>query len=325
MFVRQLVTRNTLPNKPMPEIILHHYPLSSFSEKVRLALGLKGLAWRSVDIPAAPPRPLLAPLTGGYRRVPVMQIGANIYCDTHLILPTLERLYSPPQAPSFYPGGCEGLARGMSFAWDRAMWIPTISVLSHFIGDHFPPEFVRDRNEDYLGFDISKAAMAPELPLNLQRLHAQNAWLKAALADGRRFIFGEAPSMLDLTCCQTMCLLRKNCPPEVDAFAGLTPLLPWYDRVTALGHGRPEEMTEQQAFDVACAMQPAPPNHLQADGDPGGLRAGVTVTVTPDDNARIPVTGTLVAASDCEIVIHRRDKNAGDLHIHFPRLGFDVT
>ena len=309
----------------MTEIILHHYSLSTFSEKVRVALGLKGLDWRSVDIPPAPPRPLLAPLTGGYRRVPVLQIGADIYCDTHIILPTLERLFPAPKSPSFYPAGSEGLARGLSFAWDRAMWIPTIGVLSHFIGDQFPAEFVQDRKEGYLGIDISKSAMAPELPLYLQRLHAQNAWLKSALADGRNFIFGDAPSALDLTCYQTMCLLRKNCPPEVDALAGLTPLLPWYDRVTALGHGRPEAMTEQQAFDIARDAQPAAPTHLQADGDPAGLRAGGPVIVTPDDNARVPVSGTLVAASDSEIVIHRHDPVAGDLHIHFPRLGYDVT
>ena len=131
----------------MPEIILHHYELSTFSEKIRVAMGLKGLAWRSVDIPAAPPRPLLAPLTGGYRRVPVLQMGADIWCDTNIILPALERLFP---SPSFYPGGCEGLARGLSFAWDRAIWMPTIGVLTHFIGDQIPPEFLKDRKEDYL-------------------------------------------------------------------------------------------------------------------------------------------------------------------------------
>lgn len=309
----------------MPEIILHHYELSTFSEKVRVALGLKGLAWRSVDIPPAPPRPLLTPLTGGYRRVPVLQVGADIYCDTHLILPTLERLYPPPQSPSLYPAGSEGLARGLSFAWDRAMWIPTIGVLSHFIGDQFPPEFVKDRQDGYLGIDISKAAMAPDLPVHLQQLHAQNAWLKCALADGRRFLFGAAASELDLTCYQTICLLRKNCPPEVDALAGLAPLLPWYDRVKALGHGRPEAMTEQQAFDVARDAQPVAPMHLNAESNLDGLRAGCSVTVTPDDNARVAVNGALVAASDSEIVIHRQDAVAGDLQVHFPRLGYVVT
>src|SRR5215510_1635963 len=104
----------------MPDIILHHYPLSTFSEKLRVALGLKGLSWRSVEIAPAPPRPLLAPLTGGYRRVPVLQLGADIYCDTNIIIPTLELLFP---SPSFFPNGSEGVARGLSFAWERAMWV----------------------------------------------------------------------------------------------------------------------------------------------------------------------------------------------------------
>ena len=44
--------------------LVHHYAFSTFSEKVRLALGLKGLAYGSVDIPGLPPRPLFEPLTG---------------------------------------------------------------------------------------------------------------------------------------------------------------------------------------------------------------------------------------------------------------------
>lgn len=305
----------------MTSLILHHYGLSSFSEKVRLALGLKGLGWRSVDIAPAPPRPLLAPLTGGYRRAPVLQVGADIYCDTHIILPAIERLH--PESP-FYPPGSAGLAQGLSFAWDRSMWIPTIGVLVHFIGDMFPAEFIRDRSVDYLGFDISKAGMAPDLSLHRQQVVAQLAWLEAALGDGRKFVFGDAPSALDLSCFHTLFLLRKNCPPEVDAMIGMAPLVPWYDRVAAIGHGRPESLSAQDAFAIARDASPAPVTHLSPDGDPGGLRAGMPVQVTPDDNARVPVAGTLVAAGAFEVVIHRCDPQAGDLHIHFPRLGYDV-
>ena len=306
----------------MSDIILHHYAFSTFSEKVRLALGLKGLAYRSVDIPGLPPRPLLEPLTGGYRRAPVLQIGADIYCDTSIILPALERLHP---SPSLYPAGSEGVARGLSFAWDRAMWIPSIGVLTHFIGEHIPADFLKDRKENYLYLDISKEAMAPQLPLYRQRVVAQYAWLKSALADGRRFIFGDAPGALDLSCYQTIYLLRKNCALDVDAMLGIDAPLPgWYERVSAIGHGRPVPTTPDEAFAIARDAKPLPVMHLRADGDPGGLPAGAKVTVTPDDNARVPVGGTLVAASDSEIVIHRRDPQAGDLHIHFPRLGFDV-
>ncbi len=310
----------------MSDLILHHYEFSTFSEKLRTALGFKGLAWHSVDIPGLPPRPLLAPLTGGYRRAPVLQVGADIYCDTNIILPALDRLQ--PQT-TLNPPGSRGLAQGLAFAWERQLWIPTIGVLVHYIGEHIPPEFIKDRKEGYLGIDIGKAAMAPQFEQHVQFVRAQYAWLKAALvggqADGRRFLFGDAPSVADLACWQTTYLLRKNCPAEVDALLGLAPLVPWYERIAAFGHGRSTPMTPEAAFEAARAATPAPVMHLDPNGDPGGLRAGCPVTVTPDDNARVPVSGTLVAASDSEVVILHRDPQAGDLHIHFPRLGFDVV
>ena len=303
----------------MSDIILHHYAFSPFSEKVRTALGFKGLAYRAVEIAGIPPRPLLTPLTGGYRRAPVLQVGADIYCDTNLILPALDRLHPARTLDN------KGLATGLAFAWERQMWIPTIGVLVHYIGEHIPPEFIKDRKEGYLGIDIGKAAMAPQFEQHAQFLRAQYAWLKAALADGRRFLFGDEPSAADLACWQTTFLLRKNCPPAVDALLGLQPLAAWYERIVAFGHGQPAPMTPEQAFEVACAVTPAPVTHLDPNGDPGGLRAGCPVTVTPDDNARVPVSGMLVAASDAEIVILRQDPQAGALHIHFPRLGFDVV
>lgn len=309
----------------MHELVLHHYAFSTFSEKVRLALGLKGLAYRSVEISGVPPRPLLEPLTGGYRRVPVLQVGADIYCDTNIILPALERMFPAPAHASLYPDGSEGVARGLGFAWERALWIPTIGVLTHFIGEHIPPEFLKDRKESYLMVDISREAMAPDLPRYRQQVVAQYAWLKTALGDGRDFVLGERLGALDLACYQTMCLLRRNCPADVDAMLGIDgPLPAWYDRVAALGHGTPTPMSPEDAFAAARDASPLPVTHLRPDGDPGGLRPGVDVVVIPDDNARVPVEGTVVAASDSEIVIHRRDPGAGDLHLHFPRLGFDV-
>jgi glutathione S-transferase len=304
----------------MSDIILHHYPFSSFSEKVRTALGFKGLAWRSVEIAGLPPRPLLSPLTGGYRRAPVLQVGADIYCDTNAILPALDRLH--PRT-TLCPAGSEGVAQGLGFAWERQMWVPTIGVLVHYIGEHIPPEFIKDRKEGYLMIDISKEAMAPQFERHVQFVRAQLGWLKEALK-ARPYLFGTALSAADLACWQTLWLLRKNCPPEVDALLGLAPLVPWYDRIAAIGHGTPTEMTAEQAVEAARAAQPAPVRHLSPDGDPGGLKAGCPVTVMPDDNARVPVSGTLVAAGEHQIVIHRKDAQAGDLHIHFPRVGFDV-
>jgi len=84
----------------MADIIFHHYDPSPFSELIRLAFGLKKLSWNSVIIPNVAPKPQLTPLTGGYRKTPVMQIGANIYCDTFACIEALE-VYTP--FPSLFP------------------------------------------------------------------------------------------------------------------------------------------------------------------------------------------------------------------------------
>ena len=82
-------------------LVLHHYEGSLFSEKIRLMLGYYGLPWESVEISPIMPRPALMPLTGGYRRTPVLQDGADIFCDTHAISEYLdvlcpEKALAPP-------------------------------------------------------------------------------------------------------------------------------------------------------------------------------------------------------------------------------------
>src|SRR6202158_5531285 len=110
----------------MSEIILHHYPMSPYAEKVRLAFGLKGISWRSVHIPNIMPKPDLMPLTGGYRRTPVMQIGADIYCDTLCILRELERRFPEP---TLFPGGYEGIAWGTAMWTDRSFFQNTVNLV----------------------------------------------------------------------------------------------------------------------------------------------------------------------------------------------------
>ncbi|XOV88261.1 MAG: glutathione S-transferase N-terminal domain-containing protein [Pseudomonadota bacterium] len=97
----------------MHDVILHHYPESPFSEKIRRILAFKAVPWNSVVIPVIMPKPDLMPLTGGYRKTPVMQIGANIYCDSAAIARELDRRY--PDHP-LYPTVSVAAASAMA-AW----------------------------------------------------------------------------------------------------------------------------------------------------------------------------------------------------------------
>jgi len=304
----------------MPDIILHHYDLSPFSEKIRLALGYKGLDWKSVKVEAVPPRPLLNALTGGYRRVPVLQVGADIYCDTEIIFRALERL---KPNPTLYPTGV-GISKALSLWWDRATWKPAIGILVDYIGEHLPSEFLADRKDHYLGYDISKAAMAPMLPAYVQEMTAFAEWLGSMLQENGAYLTGNALSVADLTCYHSLWLLRANCgAEEIDKQLNLSPaLVAWMDEINAIGHGKSIEITPEDALEIARTATPSLPS--VGFNDPTGIAAGSRVSVTPNDNARVPVTGTLVAADAQEIIIRKDTPETGVLHIHFPRAGFET-
>ena len=303
---------------PQP-VILHGYDFSPFSEKVRLAFGLKGMEWHAVDVPVAMPKPNLLPLTGGYRRAPVMQVGADIYCDTLLILREVERLRPEP---SLYPGGQEGLAHAVSYWIERTIFTPAASLATSIIGDQLPREFIEER-KSFMNHDFSKEASLRDRPLNLQRVHASLAWLGQMLGDGRPFLLGDAPSAADLSAYHMIWFARKNGGPEVEAMLPLGPLLAWVNRVAALGHGTRREMQADEALDIARASEPRDPG-IPANGDSSGLRAGQEVVVRADDRGRDPIRGALVAADAQEVVVMHRNDRVGAVHVHFPRAGFDV-
>ena len=103
----------------MHDLILHHYPMSPFAEKARLMLGLKDLAWHSVHIPPVMPKPDVVALTGGYRKTPLLQIGADIYCDTALIADVLEHCVAEPP---LYPAHARGLSRAVAQWADSSLF-----------------------------------------------------------------------------------------------------------------------------------------------------------------------------------------------------------
>lgn len=305
----------------MSEIILHHYDLSPFSEKIRLAMGHKALDWRSVIVEAVPPRPQLDLLTGGYRRIPVMQVGADVFCDTEMIFRALERIKPDP---TLYPQG-EGIAKALSLWWDRATWKPAIGILVSHIGEHLPQAFIDDRRDSYLGYDVSKEGMAPMLPVYVQQMTALGQWLSSMLAENGSYLTGDRLSAADLTCHHSLWLLRANAGAEaIDAQIHLEPnVTEWMARIAEAGHGTKSDMTPEEAVAAAKAAEPDPA-HLPRGEDPSGIASGTRVTVTPDDNARVPVEGTLVAADAQEVVVAIDAPETGTLHVHFPRVGFET-
>jgi glutathione S-transferase len=235
--------------------ILHEYQASPFSELVRAAFGLKGMEWQSVTIPNILPKPDLVELTGGYARTPVVQMGADIYCDTAAILAAIDHLQPEP---SLYPPPLGPLHKVMAnWAGGPQFMAHVAAALGAMPADALPQGFVEDRKGR---FGLDMAALARATPhLTTQALTAAH-WLDASLADGRAFIGGAAPGHADLAFYSNIWFVRNNpfARATTDAMFAHAHLAGWYDRVVALGHGRYQAITAEDAIGIAAGAEPAP-------------------------------------------------------------------
>ncbi|WP_309643026.1 glutathione S-transferase family protein [Phenylobacterium sp.] len=299
----------------MAGLILHHYDTSPFSEKVRLMFGLKGLSWDSVQAPVIMPKPDLVPLTGGYRRIPVLQIRADVYCDTQVILAEIERRRPAPPTVS-------GAGWAVNFWADRLFFGVTVPIIFGELGDATPKAFLEDR-EKLSGRPFNIEAMKAAAGILRPQWRAQAAWIEAGLARSD-WLDGAAPGLSDIAAYMNIWFLGASLPHIRDELlTGLTRTQAWRKRVAAIGHGTRREIAGADALADAKAAEPAAaPVHDAAD--PLGLPPGTAVTVAADDYGRDPIAGVLVAATPDRVVIARDSPELGKTHIHFPRAGYYV-
>ena len=139
------------------------------------------------------PKPDLTPLTGGYRRIPVLQVGADVYCDTQLIMMEIER--RTPE-PHLLPVGQEGEARALAMWIDRTIFWSAVGVVMGAIGDQLPEAFKKDRSE-FSGRPFDRDRLKAAQPFAREQTYAQLVLAEQMLRDGRPFLLGAVASLAD--------------------------------------------------------------------------------------------------------------------------------
>lgn len=307
----------------MSELILHHYPASPFAEKARLMLGFKGLSWRSVFIPPVMPKPDLTALTGGYRKTPVLQVGADIYCDTALIA---RRLEQEKASPALFPTGQEFAVAGLA-AWAE------VTLFQHAVAHVFQPEVLAERFASVPpaaveAFKADRAGLfAGGTASRLSLEQARHQWpalmgrLEQQLQRNGDYLFGE-PSIADFAVAHPLWFLRQA-PLTAAVVDDYPSVLAWLKRVQGFGHGALTPMSSAEAIEVARSKAPlAVPEERFTD--PNGWAVGDRVAIAAIDYGVDAVEGELVFSGREELILRREDERAGTVHVHFPRLGFRV-
>ena len=304
----------------MSALILHHYPSSPFSEKIRLVLGFKQLPWKSVIIPSIAPKPDVLALTGGYRKTPFLQIGADIYCDSALICQVLE--HGHPE-PVLYPPHLKGVARVF------AQWADTTLFWAAMAYNLQPRGaqalFANVAPEAAQGFGEDRGQMSA----GMQRLRppdataAYRSYLRrlAHMVEEHDFTFGTEPCVADFAAYHPLWFTRQCVPVMADIFQATPAVLEWMDRVAALGHGRMEKFSAADAITVAAGAEPIPvvDDIFQNEH---GIALGSRVTIAAESFGTEPTEGELIAATRTRYTVRRTDPRAGTVHVHFPRIGY---
>ncbi|MEH6527590.1 MAG: glutathione S-transferase family protein [Sneathiella sp.] len=300
------------------QIILHHYPQSPVTEKIRVVLGFKGLSWQSVIIPRLPPKPNLMPLTGGYRLTPVMQVGADIYCDTSCILRELEIRFPEP---SLFPNQDEGMSWGLSKWTDGPLFQDVVTVALVEMSPNMPPEFLADRGPLYFGPDFSLEDIREKYLDCLANVRIQFDWINTNLKTNS-YLSGSTPGLADALAYYLVWFLRDRMA-EGDVFLGqFEHLVQWEQRIRYIGHGPNEEMSDEEALHIAKGSTPQTPSFIDPN-DPLGLSLGMKVSVEPVGGGSA-VTGDLQKLTLERISLLRDDPQVGQVCVHFPRLGYTI-
>jgi len=303
----------------MSDLILHHYALSPFSEKVRAMLGYADLDWQSVTVREMPPRPMLAPLAGGYRKIPVAQSGADVFCDTRIISQEIARLAGKPELVA---SNCDAEVQAFVAKVDLEIFLACIISAGNMT---LLRKVLKESSLLDLGRLLwdriamgSKAKVKANSPKQMKRMvDAHLADLETRL-ESQPFLFGDSPNAGDFSAYHSLWFQRDLA--EQPRFKRFPNVNAWMDRLQAYGQGNSTQISADQALELAHAASP----RVLPDSTQDEALIGKTVRVTPDDYGRIPVEGTLVASTDERWIVARDEDAVGRVHVHLPRQGFMI-
>ncbi|KAL8681215.1 MAG: hypothetical protein Q9186_002673 [Xanthomendoza sp. 1 TL-2023] len=321
---------------PHNDIILFHYPFSPYARRVIWYLTLRGIEYAECIQPAALPREDLNALGVKYRRIPLLSIGRDIYCDTRLILQKLEEKF---------PSGALGASQPDQKAVEKLLekWIIDGGVFSR-AAQALPPEmpllndpkWVKDR-EDYMGRSWAKEDIVKGRPEALAHLREAFELLESTLlADGRDWILNTPKaSLADIEAIwpfHWLSGLEGALPPSLFGKETFPKVYAWIDRFSATvkaAKASAPKVTRLKGAEaikyIAQADFAEPGGEVDAQ-DPLALTKGQDVESWPTDSGfNHRDRGQLVALTRHEVVLKTQAKvGHKDVHIHHPRTNFRI-
>jgi glutathione S-transferase len=322
---------------PNEKPIVFHYPQSIYSHRVLWYLWLRNIPYDECIQPPVMPRPDLASIGVGYRKMPVLSIGKDVYCDSRLIISKLEELYpNSDLAPSTTAeAGVRKLFE--SYTVDGGIFENAVKLIPYWTDASLLQNkaFLDDRQKLMGGRRMTKEAMEAGRPDGLQHMRQAFELLETTfLADGRDWILGaKGPTVADIDAVWPFEWLvvdrgmRESLPEELISETIYPKVYAWVRRFMSLVEKRKVSCPKPTTLDGKTMASNMLGTASSSDdigfvaNDPLDVKQGDQVSVFPSDYGQMdPTIGALVGLSTNEVVI----RNDQGVHVHFPRWNFAI-
>ena len=287
--------------------------------------------------PPVMPRPDLASLGVGYRKIPLMAIGKDVYCDSRLIISKLESLY--PESRLALPNSAEAGVRKLFENWtiDGGIFANVVKLMPFWLENGLLQNkaFLDDRQKLSGGRRMTAEMMQAARPGGLQHIKEALDLLETTfLADGRQWILAtQEPSLADIDAVWPFEWLivdksmRGSLPEEHFGEKNYPKVYAWAHRFMKEVRKRKSGAASPTRLDGKAASARIIGAKLaceQVSFDSGnllGLQMGEQVEIYPSDYGQTGRTvGKVVGYTDSEVVL----ENEQGLRVHFPLWNFTV-
>ena len=304
-------------NMASPNLILHQYDISPFSQKAQKMMGLKGLSWQSVEMPMIAPKPDVEALTGGYRGTPVLQIGRDVFIDNWMIARALDEFDAT--GPAVNAQG--GLREAALYAWGERLFTPLLHAALAAYQSEWDADFLADRKQVFpdVNFDTLEADDADRRSQVLAYLGT----VEAQLSMGQNFLGGAQADSWDIHVWGMVWMIHSALPtlmPIVETWPRLTD---WYERMSALGMGDREDAEIDIAWQ-ALKEGSARPVPNTPDQEPLAPWVGEVVDVSAGSADRGCASGRLLAVDHEQVVLGVEPISGEAAQVWFPRFGYHL-
>lgn len=272
-----------------------------------------------MEIPRIPPKPDVVALTGGYRRTPVMQIGADVYCDSLGIIQELERRYTDISLLDKEHGVMQW---GLSRWTDSELFEHAIRIVLGSQIDALDEDFLKDRARLYFGPNWTKASIAEGVEFSLTQMRSSLNWMNESLRQNGPYLNGQKPTVADAFCYYICWFVRGRYaqgPAMLDNFECLPD---WEKRIESAGHGHHENLESSQALQIANDATPTSLEGMNPLSEAEGLLGKKVAVVPANDGGDPEVSGVLKLLSNDKLVLQRTHERVGIVNVHFPVTGY---